>query len=322
MAFKPVLGIIGDGPASLAALSQLKQLKGCNTKVMIFSQSRFVENEVLPPEQQRRIQRLRLLGIDARHLIGGGAVWNPADPALFSVNGGHGGFSPFVSHFPDYTDWLKNPFLRLLVCWIYPEWLETYPTFWDDANATSPRGLVGIWLHLQFLWVCFLLFWCGITVQVVKTTQGVTAVQAEGNGYLVHTESGGYQVQKLILASGNQFLQSPDCIPCYPAENWSGKVKGQCVVIYGGGPSAIEAAFHALDSGATRVALVTRSGYARMPQLWDKVASYTPRYFTEDNVKQQPTAGQAHALLIQEWKHFCDIEEVEAGDLNQFSHAE
>jgi hypothetical protein len=124
-------------------------------------------------------------------------------------------------------------------------------------------------------------------------------------------------VQKLLLASGNQFLSQLDCIPCYPAENWSSEVRAKKVIIDGGGPSAIEAASHALDSGAAHVALVTRSGYARIPQLWDKVA-YAPLYFTQEAVRQNPTALQAHSLLKQEWQHFCEAEGVEAGDFDQF----
>jgi thioredoxin reductase len=314
---KTTLGIIGNGPASLAALSQLHAQHVQNVKVIIFSKSRLAEVEAFPPQQRLRIQRLRLLGIDACHLIGAGAVWNPADPASFSVNGGHGGFSANVSHFPDYLDWLRAPFMRLLARWLYPEWLQYYPTFWDNKDATSPRGLIGIWLHLQFLWVFFLLFWRDVTVHVVKTTQGVTSVEEEGDHYLIRTESGSYQVQKLILASGNHFMPYPELIPCYPSEKWSGKVQSKKVIIYGGGPSAIETAFHALDSGAAHIVLVTRSGYARIPQLWNEV-EYTPLYFTEEAVRQRPIAAQAHAFLIKEWQHFCQVEGVETGDFDQF----
>ncbi|MEO1296648.1 MAG: FAD/NAD(P)-binding protein, partial [Cyanobacteria bacterium J06636_16] len=224
--------------------------------------------------QQTRLAHFKAL--DQPTLIGGGQVYDPIQPALFTFNG-----SSAVRGF----DFVQQRFDTAN----YFSWIQA-----------SPRGVYGLYLDEQFRRLLAHLP-SHITVQTIP--QAVQSFVSAEQNVSVQTATASYQVNQFVCAIGHRFAPiRPEwqgrVFAAYPCDRYGEELPAHLTIV-GAGPSGIEVALHALyNLEVERVSLVSRRGYARLPQI-EPAVSYTCPWLTRQQLQHHPTARWARYLLRQ-----------------------
>ena len=157
------IAIAGAGISGFATLGYLVEalrlVPQANVTIYWLQPPREINTENLSVAQRDRLTQLEAIGLDPSQLLGGGQVYHPVQPSLFTFNGNSAarGFNFAAQRYDttDYFDWVQAN--RCLLASLYPDFApETGQqrhqdhTF-DDIQGTTPRGAYGLYLHAQFL---------------------------------------------------------------------------------------------------------------------------------------------------------------------------
>jgi hypothetical protein len=315
------IGIIGGGVAGLASAGHLvNQLAAAglprvrHTTLTLFQPPRAVDQATLGPDAQRRWALLQARGLNPAALIGGGSVYDPLAPSLFTFNGDSTatGFDFANGRFDDqdYFDWLRQN--RDWIAELYPDFApecgrQRHPGHTLDAiTGTSPRGAYGLYLHEKF---CALQRFAsathGISLTVMPTAVSRFEMGAHETVSVLTADGQTCRMDSLICATGNLYQPVPIAwaatgrvFVAYPAQGYAAAVRNAPqLAVVGAGPAGIETALHALhDLNVGHVTLVSRTGCARLPEVSPTLA-YTPQFFTRAAFAAEPTAAWAARLL-------------------------
>lgn len=304
------IAIAGAGVSGFATLghlvAQLCDRPETPTQIYLFQPERTYQEANLTEAQQTRLAHVKAL--DQPTLLGGGQVYDPIQPALFTFNGSSAarGFDFVQQRFDTahYFSWIQANRDQLAA--LYPDFApeqgqQRHPTHTlDDQHGTSPRGVYGLYLDEQFRRLLAHLP-SHITVQTIpQAVQSFVSAEQDVN---VQTESASYRVHQFVCAIGHRFApMRPEwqgqVLAAYPCDRYGATLPDH-VTIVGAGPSGIEVALHALHNlGVERVSLVSRRGYARLPQV-EPAVPYTCPWLTRQQMQRQPTAQWAQYLLQQ-----------------------
>ena len=304
------IAIAGAGVSGFATLghlvTQLRDRTETPIQIYLFQPERTYQEANLTEAQKTRLAYLKAL--DKQTLIGGGQVYDPMQPALFTFNGSSAvrGFDFAQQRFDtvNYFNWMQAN--RDLLMALYPDFApeqgqQRHPAHTlDDLHGTSPRGVYGLYLDDQFRGLLAHLP-SHITVQTIP--QAVQSFVTSEQKVNVQTVTASYWVNQLVCAIGHRFAPiRPEwrgqVFAAYPCDRYGAKLPTHLTII-GAGPSGIEAALHALHNlGVKRVSLVSHRGYARLPQI-EPAVSYTCPWLTRRQMQRNPTARWAQYLLRQ-----------------------
>ena len=163
MSFRVRIAIAGAGVSGFATLGHLvESLRTVtSTEVTIYwlQPPRKIQTKNLSLSQRDRLTQLENIGRDPSRLLGGGQVYHPAAPSLFTFNGDSAarGFNFVAGRYDttDYFEWIQES--RNLLAALYPDFApengqQRHPDHTlDDIRGTTPRGIYGLYLHDQFL---------------------------------------------------------------------------------------------------------------------------------------------------------------------------
>ena len=304
------IAIAGAGVSGFATLghlvTQLRDRTETPTQIYLFQPERTYQAANLTEAQQTRLAYVKAL--DKPTLIGGGQVYDPIQPALFTFNGSSAvrGFDFVQQRFDtaNYFSWMQAN--RDLLAALYPDFApeqgqQRHPTHTlDDLHGTSPRGVYGLYLNEQFRKLLARLP-NHITVQTMpQAVQSFVPAEQEVN---VQTVTASYRVNQFVCAIGHRFAPirpewQGQVLAAYPCDRYGAELPAHLTIV-GAGPSGIEVALHALHNlGVEQVSLVSRRGYARLPQI-EPAVPYTCPWLTRQQMQRQPTAQWAQYLLRQ-----------------------
>ncbi|MEO0987040.1 MAG: FAD/NAD(P)-binding protein [Cyanobacteria bacterium J06639_14] len=304
------IAIAGAGVSGFATLghlvTQLRDRPETPTQIYLFQPERTYQEANLTEAQQARLAHFKALAKPT--LIGGGQVYDPIQPALFTFNGSSAvrGFDFAQQRFDtvNYFNWMQAN--RDLLMALYPSFApeqgqQRHPTHTlDDLYGTSPRGVYGLYLNEQFR---RLLAYLPSHIRVKTISQAVQSFVPAQQRVYVQTRTASYRVNQFVCTIGHRFAPiRPEwqgrVFAAYPCDRYGAALPDH-VTIVGAGPSGIEVALHALyNLGVERVSLVSRRGYARLPQI-EPAVSYTCPWLTRQQMQRQPTARWAQYLLRQ-----------------------
>ncbi|NJM98377.1 MAG: hypothetical protein HC800_15550 [Phormidesmis sp. RL_2_1] len=254
---------------------------------------------------------LKSIGIDPSQLLGGGQVYHPVQPSLFTFNGNSAarGFNFVAQRYDstDYFEWVQAN--RALLAVLYPDFApekgqQRHPEHTlDDIQGTTPRGAYGLYLHDQFLALRTHLPE-HIALQIIpEALQGFAQVERK---VTVKTNTRKLSVDYLVDATGHRFAElrsswAGRVFRAYPCDLYGQKLPRQLTVV-GAGPAGIEVALHALHNlNVEQVTLISRLAQSRLPQV-EPTEPYECQWFTREKMRLQPTAANAKLLLQKELK--------------------
>ena len=304
------IAIAGAGVSGFATLghlvTQLCDRTETPTQIYLFQPERTYQEANLTEAQQNRLAHLKALAKPT--LINGGQVYDPIQPALFTFNGSSAvrGFDFAQQRFDtaNYFSWMQAN--RDLLITLYPDFdpeqgQQRHPAHTlDDLYGTSPRGAYGLYLNEQFR---RLLAHLPSHIMVQTIPQAVQCFVLSEQKVHVQTVTASYRVNQLVCAIGHRFAPirpewQGQVFAAYPCDRYGAALPDHLTIV-GAGPSGIEVALHALyDLGVERVSLVSRRGYARLPQI-EPAVSYTCPWLTRQQMQRHPTARWAQYLLRQ-----------------------
>ena len=312
------IAIAGAGVSGFATLGylveHLRKVPSAETVIYLLQPPKRICADGLTQAQRDRLAKLREIGIDPSRLLGGGEVYHPAQPSLFTFNGNSAarGFN-FVRRrydFEDYFEWVQAN--RALLASLYPDFAPEQKQqrhsghTLDEIEGTTPRGAYGLYLNEQFL---ALQKHLPEHVRLQVVPEAMTASMATGQTVTVETGSRQFVVDYLVDATGHRYVElRPEwagrVFKAYPCDRYSQNLAKEITVV-GAGPAGIEVALHALHNlDVERVALVSRSGRSRLPQV-EPTEAYECQWFTREKMRENPTAAYAEALLERELEACC-----------------
>ncbi|MGD1896889.1 MAG: FAD/NAD(P)-binding protein [Phormidesmis sp.] len=307
------IAIAGAGISGFATLGHLvENLRAvASAKVVIYwlQPPREIQTHNLSAAQCDRLAHLKSIGLDPAQLFGGGQVYHPVQPSLFTFNGSSAarGFN-FVSQrydSTDYFEWVQAN--RPLLATLYPDFApetgqQRHPVHTlDDIQGTTPRGAYGLYLHDQFLALKAHLP-KHITLKIIP--EALQASVHTEKTVAIETSTRKLSVDYLVQATGHRFAElRPEwagrVFTAYPCDRYGQNLPQQIAVV-GAGPAGIEVALHALHNlQVEHVTLVSRHAQSRLPQI-EPTDPYKCQWFTPEKMRLHPTAENAKSLLRKE----------------------
>lgn len=281
MSYQFRIAIAGAGISGLATLGYLvealREVSSIEVVIYLLQPPRSFERDHLIQEQRDRLTHLQSLGIDPSQLFGGGQVYHPIQPSLFTFNGNSvvRGFN-FVNQrydTADYFEWVQAN--RSLLAKLYPDFAAENGQqrhrdhTLDDSQGTTPRGAYGLYLHEQFLALKADL---PEHLRLEIIPEAMQAFDPDEQTIGIQTQSHRVRVNYLVQATGHRFAQlRPEwgdrVFNAYPCDRYS-QALPNAVTVVGAGSAGIEVALHALHNlGVEQVTLVSRRAQARLPQV-------------------------------------------------------
>lgn len=309
------IAIAGAGVSGFATLGYLveafKAMPSAGVLIYLLQPPREIHTENLSAPQRDRLIHLKNIGINLSQLFGGGHVYHPVQPSLFTFNGNSAarGFNFVAQRYDtsDYFEWVQAN--RRLLATLYPDFAPEKGQqrhrdhTLNDIQGTTPRGVYGLYLHAQFLALKAHLPE-HIALQIIpEALQTFTQIEQK---VTVKTNTQKLSVDYLVQATGHRFaaLRSEwvgHVFNAYPCDRYGYNLPPQVTVV-GAGPAGIEVALHALHNlNVAQVTLLSRRAQSRLPQV-EPTESYECQWFTREKMRLQPTAKNAKALLQQELK--------------------
>ena len=313
MVFQVKIAIAGAGISGFATLGylveNLRSVSSVEVAIYWLQPPREIQTENLSVAQRDRLTHLKNIGINPSQLFGGGQVYHPIQPSLFTFNGDSAarGFNFVAQRYDtnDYFDWVQAN--RRLLATLYPDFAPEKGqqrhrdhTF-DDIQGTTPRGAYGLYLHHQFL---------GLQAHLPKHVkleiipEALQAYAQIKQTITLKTNHRQLTVDYLIKATGHCFGElraewAGRVFRAYPCDRYGKNLPKQIAVV-GAGSAGIEVALHALHNlQVEQVTLISRRGQSRLPQL-EPTDPYECQWFNRENMQHQPTAKNAEALLHKE----------------------
>ncbi len=307
------IAIAGAGISGFATLGHLvENLRAVpSSKVVIYwlQPPRDIQTNNLSTAQRDRLTHLKSIGIDPTQLFGGGQVYHPVQPSLFTFNGSSAarGFNFADGRYDstDYFEWVQAN--RPLLAILYPDFApetgqQRHPGHTlDDIKGTTPRGVYGLYLHAQFLAFKARLPE-HITLKVIP--EALQLFTQTKQTIAITTRAGQLTVDYLVKATGHHFAKLRDewagrVFTAYPCDRYSKNLSRQISVV-GAGPAGIEVALHALHNlQVEHVTLISRHAQSRLPQV-EPTEPYECQWFTRAQMQLKPTAKHAEELLRRE----------------------
>ncbi|MEL6815813.1 MAG: FAD/NAD(P)-binding protein, partial [Cyanobacteria bacterium J06598_3] len=313
MGYHIKIAITGAGISGFATLGHLvENLRAVpSTEVVIYwlQPPRNIQTDNLSAAQHNRLAHLKSIGIDPTQLLGGGQVYHPAQPSLFTFNGNSlaRGFNFVDQRYDsnDYFEWVQAN--RPLLAALYPDFApetrqQCHPAHTlDDSQGTTPRGIYGLYLHHQFL---ALKAHLPRHIKLKVIPEALKFYIPTKQTVAIKTNTQQLSVDYLVKATGHRFAKlRPEwagrVLRAYPCDGYGQNLPKQITVV-GAGPAGIEVALHALHNlQVEQVTLVSRHGQSRLPQV-ESTEPYKCQWFTREKMRHQPTAQHAEALLRKE----------------------
>lgn len=319
------IAIAGAGISGFATLGHLvealRMVPSVKVIIYLLQPPREIQTENLTAAQRDRLTHLKRHGIDPSQLYGGGQVYHPVQPSLFTFNGNSAarGFNFAAGRFDntDYFEWIQVN--RGLLAKLYPDFApengqQRHPDHTlDDIQGTTPRGVYGLYLHNCFLALKDHLP-KHITLQIIP--EALQAFSQNKQTVTITTTARQLTADYFVQATGHRFAElRPEwagrvfrAYPCdrialpvaLPAKDRAGQNLQAQVCVVGAGPAGIEVALHALHNlNVEKVTLISRLAQSRLPQV-EPTESYECQWLTREKVRLQPTAANAKALLQKE----------------------
>ncbi|MEM9090957.1 MAG: FAD/NAD(P)-binding protein [Cyanobacteria bacterium P01_F01_bin.53] len=322
MGFRVRVAIAGAGVSGFATLGYLveafRRLIGTvpSAEVTLYwlQPPRTIQTENLSPPQRDRLTQLVKMGLDPSQLLGGGQVYHPIQPSLFTFNGSSAarGFNFAAQRYDttDYFEWVQANRARLAI--LYPDFApengqQCHPDYTlDDIQGTTPRGAYGLYLHDQFLALKATLP-AHISLQVIPEalqTEALQTLEQSEECLTITTPHRQLRVDYLVQAMGPSVAKLRDewagrVFRAYPCDRYGHNLPPQVTVV-GAGAAGIEVALHLLHNlRVEQVTLVSRQAQSRLPQT-EPTQAYECQWFTRQNMRLQPTAKTAKVLLQKE----------------------
>ena len=313
MSFRVRIAIAGAGVSGFATLGHLiESLRiATSTEVTIYwlQPPRKIQTKNLSWSQRDRLTQLENMGRDPSRLLGGGQVYHPAAPSLFTFNGDSAarGFNFAAGRYDttDYFEWIQES--RDLLASLYPDFApengqQRHPDHTlDDIRGTTPRGVYGLYLHDQFLTLKAQLP-KHITLQVVP--EALQRFKQHEQAVTLKTRTRQLSVDYFVQSTGPRFAKlRPEwgdrVFNAYPCDRYGHQLPPQVTVV-GAGAAGIEVALHLLHNlRVEQVTLVSHRAQSRLPQI-EPTETYECQWFTRKNMRLRPTAKNAQALLQKE----------------------
>ncbi|MEL6555824.1 MAG: FAD/NAD(P)-binding protein [Cyanobacteria bacterium J06621_11] len=318
MSFRIKIAIAGAGVSGFATLGYLvealRAVSSAEVTIYWLQPPRKIQTENLSLSQRDRLIQLKNSGLDPSQLLGGGQVYHPVQPSLFTFNGDSAarGFNFAAGRYDtnDYFEWVQANRDRLAA--LYPDFVpetdqqrHTDHTL-DNIRGTTPRGAYGLYLHDQVLALKADLP-KHIALQIVPE-----ALQAIAQNEQTLTLTTGIHqlrthqlnVNYLVQATGPRFAKlRPEwegrVFRAYPCDRYGHQLPPRVTVV-GAGAAGIEVALHLLHNlHVEQVTLVSHRAQSRLPQT-EPTETYQCQWFTRQNMQKKPTAQNAQALLKKE----------------------
>lgn len=307
------IAISGAGISGFATLGHLvenlRAVASADVVIYWLQPPRKIQTKNLSVAQRDRLIQLKNIGLDPTQLFGGGQVYHPIQPSLFTFNGSSAarGFNFVAQRYDstDYFEWVQAN--RPLLAELYPDFApetgqQHHPAHTlDDIQGTTPRGVYGLYLHHQFLALKAHLP-KHITLKIIP--EALQAFVQTGQTVTLKTNTHKLTVDYFIKATGHHFPElrsewAGRVFRAYPCDLYGQTLPRQITVV-GAGPAGIEVALHALHNlPVEEVTLISRRGQSRLPQV-EPTEPYECQWFTRKQMRLQPTAENAKALLRQE----------------------
>lgn len=317
------IAIAGAGVSGFATVGYLVQALRPTPSVKValywFQPPRRIDVDQLTGAQRDRLIHLQAIGIDPSQLLGGGQVYHPAQPSLFTFNGNSAarGFDFVRQRYDtnDYFEWIQEN--RSLLATLYPDFAPEsgqqrhLEHTLNDIEGTTPRGAYGLYLHDKVMALKSNLPE-HITLKMIP--ESVKSFSSFNQAVQVQTVTKVYEVDHYVDATGHRFAAlRPEwagrVFGAYPCDRYSQNLPPSVTVV-GAGAAGIEVALHALHNLAVeKVTLVSRRGQARLPAV-EPTEPYECQWLTRARMLAEPTVVQAQALLQQELEacyRACDL---------------
>ncbi|MEO1792637.1 MAG: FAD/NAD(P)-binding protein [Cyanobacteria bacterium J06629_19] len=309
------IAIAGAGISGFAALGYLveafRTMPSVKITLYLLQPPREIQTENLTAPQRERLAYLKSIGIDPSQLFGGGQVYHPAAPSLFTFNGNSTarGFNFASQRYDntDYFEWIQEN--RGLLAQLYPDFApennqQRHPDHTlDDIQGTTPRGAYGLYLHDRFLALKAHLP-KHIALQIIP--EALQAFSQQEQTVTLTTTARKLTADYFVQATGHRFAElrsewTGRVFKAYPCDRYGQPLPKQITVV-GAGPAGIETALHALHNlNVEQVTLISRHAQSRLPQV-EPTESYVCQWFTREKMQFQPTAANAKVLLQKELK--------------------
>ncbi|MEO0886990.1 MAG: FAD/NAD(P)-binding protein [Cyanobacteria bacterium J06648_10] len=312
------IAIAGAGVSGFATLGylvkSLRTVSSAEVTIYWLQPPREIQTKNLSLSQRDRLAHLENIGLDPSQLLGGGQVYHPMQPSLFTFNGDSAarGFNFAAERYDtnDYFEWVQSN--RDLLAALYPDFApekgqQRHPDHTlDNIQGTTPRGAYGLYLHDQVLALKAQLP-KHITLKVIpEALKGFEQSEFGRNEQTVtiKTRTRRLSVDYLVEATGPRFARLRDewagrVFRAYPCDRYGHNLPPQVTVV-GAGAAGIEVALHLLHNlHVEQVTLVSRRAQSRLPQI-ESAESYQCQWFTRENMRLQPTAKNAELLLRKE----------------------
>lgn len=331
MSLRVGIAIAGAGVSGFATIGHLveafRPLTAAEVTLYWLQPPRKIQVENLSASQRDRLTHLKNIGRDPTRLLGGGQVYHPVQPSLFTFNGDSAarGFNFAAGRYDttDYFEWVQAN--RELLATLYPDFApekgqQRHPDHTlDDIKGTTPRGAYGLYLHDQVLALKGQLP-NHITLQVIP--EALQRFEQNEQTITIKTETRQLIVDYLVQATGPRFANRlPEwgnrvfnAYPCdgialpsiaipsiaRPSEERYAQNLTSQVTVVGAGAAGIEVALHLLHNlNVEHVTLVSHRAQSRLPQT-APTERYECQWFTRENMRLQPTAHNAQTLLKKE----------------------
>jgi len=313
MGFRVRIAIAGAGVSGFATLGylveSLRALPAVEATIYWLQPPRKIQTKNLSVPQRDRLAQLENRGIDPSQLLGGGQAYHPVQPSLFTFNGDSAarGFNFVAGRYDttDYFEWVQAN--RDLLATLYPDFApenghQRHPDHTlDDIQGTTPRGVYGLYLHSQVVALKEQLPQ-HIALQIMS--EGLQSFEKNRQTVTIKTRTRQLSVDYLVQATGPRLPKlRPEwngrVFHAYPCDNYGHNLPPQVTVV-GAGAAGIEVALHLLHNlGVEHVTLISRHAQSRLPQT-EPTDTYKCQWFTPENMRLQPTARNAQALLKKE----------------------